>query len=91
MSLLKTYIVNGDYVWMAKGSGGTSFLLKTPKMVLVICRSRLNEFESNITRKSLVTGAKNLAHATGANFFQNPVMTDDLANHNLQTHLPEAC
>src|SRR5260370_11300651 len=91
ISLLKTNVVNGNYVGMAEGRGSTGFLLKATEMVLLPGGSRLDQFKSNVARQTLVTRAKNLSHATSTDLFQNPVMTDDLANHNLQRRFPHAC
>ncbi len=76
---------------MAEGRGSAGFLLKASEMVLLPCGTRLDQFKSNVAGETLVTRAKNLSHAAGTNLFQHPVMTDDLANHDLQRRYPQAC
>src|SRR5580700_4076833 len=50
-------------------------------MIGVVIGSRADQLESDIAPQPFIARAKNLAHGSGANFFEHSVVTYDLASH----------
>ena len=74
-------VINRDYVGMVKSSGSAGFLLKAAEPILVIGSSWANYLQGDVTRQPVVTSAEHFAHAAVADFFENPIMPEGLADH----------
>ncbi len=66
---------------MVQRGRGPSFLLEAAQMVGVIAGSRPDQLQGNIASQSLVARAKDFAHPSCTDFFEDPVMPHQLAIH----------
>jgi hypothetical protein len=83
----ETYVINGEDVGMVQSRGGPRFLFKAPQMIRIVGGSRPNQLERNVASQPFVARAKNLAHSSGTDFFENPVVPHNLVSH---SHNPSA-
>jgi hypothetical protein len=66
---------------MIQGGSGPGFLFEAPQMIRIVARSRPNQLQSDIAPQPFVARAKNLAHPSRTNLFEDPVVTEELASH----------
>ena len=78
-------VVNGDDVGMIKRGGGAGFEFEAAEVIGILAGSRADELESYIASEPFVAGAKDFAHGSGADFFENPVVTYNLVSHTART------
>src|SRR4030088_1822960 len=80
-AVLQAHVVNRNDVGMVQRGSRPCFLVKAPHMVWIGAGGRANELEGYVSTQSLVTGSKDLAHPSFADFFEDPVMSHQLASH----------
>ena len=74
-------VVDSQNVGMVQGGGSAGFLLESAQMVRIVAGCRPDQLQGNIAAQPLIARAKNFSHPSCADFFEDPVMPDQLANH----------
>jgi hypothetical protein len=83
-----TDFVDSDYVGMIQFGGGLSFALETRPAVSVLAEMRGKKLERDLAIKFGVLGKVDLAHPTGTDLLDDPVVIDD---HTLGEHRHYFC
>src|SRR5215469_15891656 len=66
---------------MVQSRGGTGFLFKPTQVVGIIAGGRPDQLEGNVATEPFVARAKDFSHPSGANFFEDPIVPDELPDH----------
>jgi hypothetical protein len=66
---------------VVQSSRGARFLLEATKMVWIVAGGWADELERYVPAKSFVVSSKDFPHPPGADFFEDPIVSDDLASH----------
>src|SRR5271155_444660 len=88
-AFVETNVIDGNDVGMIQGSGGAGLEFEAAKMIGVGAGSWTDYLQSDVTPQPLIASPENFAHGSSADFFDDPVMTYDLASHT--QHAPLAC
>ena len=62
---------------MIQSRGGASFQFKTAEMIGVVAGGRPDQLQSYIAPEPFIPRPKNFAHGSGANFFEDSIVTYD--------------
>src|SRR5271170_5015863 len=80
-SVVETDIIDGDDVGMIESGCGAGFQFEAAETIGIAAGTGTNEFQGNIAAQPLVTGPIDFAHRSGADFFEDPVVTYDPVFH----------
>src|ERR1700733_5578856 len=80
-SLVEANVINRNDVGMIQRRRRARFQFKTAEGIGVVAGSGAGYFQSDIATQSVVAGAKNLAHGSSADLFENLIVTYDLSGH----------
>ena len=86
LALVLADLVNGTDVGMIEGGGGPSLALKTFEDLWILGDALVQKFKRDETAEAGVFGLVDHTHTAAADFFQNAVMRDRLADKGLQVH-----
>jgi len=86
----KTDVVDGENVGMVQRGGGARFLLETVPVVRIVAGSGADKLQRHVAPQPFVPRAKDFAHCSGADLFEDPIMPHELANHK-RIHDPQRC
>src|ERR1700722_10801195 len=74
-------IVNRQDVRVVEGGGGSRLLFEAAQMIRIVAGSRPNQLQCDIASQPLVACAKDFAHASRTDLFEDPVVPQELASH----------
>jgi hypothetical protein len=63
------------------GGGRAGFLFKAPQVIGIVAGRRPDQFQGDIAPQPFVARPKDLTHPPRADFFQDPIMPNQLARH----------
>src|SRR5580658_1734168 len=66
---------------MVQRGGGPSFLLEAAQMVRIVARGRPDQLQCNVASQPFVARAKDFAHRSCTDLFEDPVVPHELASH----------
>ena len=66
---------------MVQGSGGTGFLFEAAQMIGIVAGGWPDQLKGDIASQPFVARAKDFAHPSRTNLFEDPVMPHQLASH----------
>ncbi len=82
---LETNVIDRDDVGMVERGGGPSFLFEAAQMIGIVAGSGANQLQRNVAPQPLVMGPKDFAHTSLADFFDDSVVPNPLADHREHT------
>src|ERR1700722_633285 len=74
-------VIDSNDVGMIESRGRAGLLLKAANMIWIPAGCRTDQLQGYVALQPFVARAKNLAHAAGANLFQDLVMSHPLPGH----------
>src|ERR1019366_3406997 len=80
-SFVETEVINSDDIGMIESPGGAGLYFETTEMVGVAAAAWTNELQGNVALQPFVSGPENLAHGTGPDFLEDPVVSYNSAIH----------
>src|ERR1700686_5373092 len=80
-STLKADVVNGQDVRVVQRGGGSRLLFEAAQMIRIVAGSRPNQLQRDIASQPFVARAKDFAHPSRTDLFEDPVVPQELAGH----------
>ena len=80
-ALMHPGVIDGHDIRVVQDGGGSGFLFEAAQPVLITGQGKFQQFEGNISAKTVVAGAVDIAHPTRPDLLIDSVVTQDLTNH----------